>query len=101
MIYVTHYRFLGSKFIRNIWNSHCENIDDLYKSFILKESKKRNVIINPHWLNMMNHCDHHTYLSKSEYKKKYKEWNKFLKLWDFDKFIEEKCGGKKIKYNEI
>lgn len=103
MIYVT-YRYdelLESSSIKNIWNVKYSDVKKRYTDFLLLEAEKRNIIINNHWYNIMTKDMFHDHLSEDEYILKEKEWNKFLRQWDIDKFIAEKLKGQKLKYTNL
>ncbi len=64
------------------------DIKNIYNEFVYAKAKEMDIVINRHWLNIMNHEDHNTHLTKSEYKKKRKEWEKFLKQNTFLNFAK-------------
>ena len=65
------------------------------KEFLLDNAKNRNIIINPHWYNIMNYENHNFHLTKKEYKQEVKNWGKFIREWSFNNFIEVKKYGEK------
>jgi hypothetical protein len=103
MIYITykHSSFSNGTFINNVWESPYKDLEIAYRTFLREKSDELSIVINPHWGNIMNHEDHHKHLSKIEYKSKVKEWNKFIKIWNFDKFIIEHGKGVKVNYVDI
>lgn len=75
--------------ISRIWLSDHEDLEDQYREFVLKESLNRGIIINKHWLNIMNHEDHHKKMSEKEYDWAKRGWTIFLGKNNFDKFLGE------------
>ncbi len=100
MIYITHTHSIidDSTSIKAVYDSPIDNAKERYKKFMISESEKQGIVINPHWLMMMNHENHHPTLSKEEYKQKNKTWCKFSKSWTFDKFLTEHCKAVKQPY---
>ena len=90
-------------YINNLFFIGDNSIDpkEQYNEFLLEKSKELDLVINPHWYNPMNYEDHNPHISKTSYKKKCKEWERFLLKYDIDKFIENNLGGKKLDYKEI
>ena len=103
MIYVTFRKsmFDDAQLINNIWEVKENNVPQLYIDFIHEKAKEINVIINPHWLNLMNWQDHNNHLSIGEYGNKEKQWNKITRQWNIDKFISEVLHGRKQYFNEL
>ena len=90
MIYLT-YKYCSnweSTIINNVWESSFPDLEDSYKSFLLKKAKERDIVINPHWGNIMNYEDNNTHLKKSVYNKAVKEWTEYLKEMSFDNYVE-------------
>lgn len=77
------------------------DIEDEYKKFIHKEAKKRNIVINDYWYNMMNHEDYHANLSDSEYRKKEAEWIKFLAKNTLLSFVKNKLNLSVKKFRSV
>ena len=103
MIYITYRRSIfdnGSE-INAVWDVKYEDVPKLYIDFMQKKAEKKNIVINPHWLNIMNHKDHNSFLTETEYKDKSKEWKKELKQMNINKFISEILKGKKLKFENI
>lgn len=102
MLYVTYRRagFSYSCVIKNIWKVNINNVDEKYIQFMLEKAKEINVIINPHWLNIMNHKDHNSHLTEGEFKNKSQQWSKIRRQWNVDKFISEILKGIKEHYTE-
>ena len=67
-------------------------INKLYRNFVQEKAKEMDIVINKHWLNIANHKDHNTHLTKSEYNRKSKEWTKFLKQNTLLKFAKSELG---------
>lgn len=97
MIYITYKSDLDNSYIKNVWESQYVDLQSSYKAFLKKHSIKMGIIINEHWTNIMSQ-DVNNHLTKEEYKRKSKEWKRFIKEWTFDKFIEVEGKGKKMKY---
>lgn len=102
MIYITWRELYayGDSVIHNIWEIEDEDLEQQYKQFFIDRATDFNIVINPHWGNIMNRENHNTHLTEAAYKKKEKDWNKFLKLHTFDWFIED-MGGIKVKHINI
>lgn len=66
------------------------DIEDEYKKFIHKEAKKRNIVINDYWYNMMNKDNYHVNLSDLQYENKNKKWIKFLEENTLLVFVKNK-----------
>ena len=103
MIYITFRRSIidDSQTINNVWDVNYVNVEELYKEFMIDKSESMNIIINPHWLNIMNYDDHNSHISIDAYKTKSKTWSKILRQWNIDKFISEILKGRKQSYTEI
>lgn len=103
MIYVTfrNSMFDDGQLINNIWEVKENNVPQLYIDFIHEKAKEINIVINPHWLNLMNWQDHNNHLSIGEYGNKEKQWNKIRRQWNIDKFISEILHGRKQNFNEL
>lgn len=104
MIYITHEEdtSLKVKWVKNVWETKLEDAEERYKKFIIQTAKdKFHIVINPNWLNIMNYEDHHNLLEKNDYNQRQKSWNKFLKEWSFDKFMEEIIEAKKVDFKNI
>ena len=76
MIYVTYRNsYLGGrKVVKNIWSVDCEDVEQRYIEFMREKAHEINIVINPHWLNIMNWKDHNNHLSIEEYREKTKAW---------------------------
>ena len=98
MIYVTTKYSEDYNDVVNIWDVNFDNVEELYKKFIMDKSIEMNIVINNHWLNIMYYEPFHPHLTKTEYNNLSKKWKKFLRLWDKDKFISEKLNGVKIEF---
>ena len=103
MIYITykHCSFSNGTHVNNVWESQYSDLEIAYKTFLKEMAHELNIVINPHWRNIMNYEDHNKHLTKEEYKLKSKEWKRILKLCTFDAFIEAHGKGKKLKYIDI
>lgn len=49
----------------------------------------------------MSYEDHHNLLKRKDYNKRKKDWNKFLKEYSFDKFLEEIIDAKKLEFRSV
>ncbi len=103
MIVITYRydRLMETSFIKNVWEVSYSDVEKLFLTFICAEAEKREIVCNPHWKNIMNHKDHHPHLTEEEYKQKEKEWKKYLRMWNVDKYIAEILKGTKLNYEEI
>lgn len=103
MIYITYRNsnFDDSRTVHNVWSVKCDNVEEQYIEFMNEKAKKINIIINPHWLNIMNWQDHNNHLNIDEYSIKEKQWDKIKKQWTIDKFISEILKGNKENYCNI
>ena len=101
MIYITTTYSEDYLHIQNVWEVNNDNVEELYKNFIMETSIEMNIVINKHWLNIMNYDNYHTHLTKTEYNNLSKKWKKILRLWNKDKFISEKLNGKKLEFKSL
>lgn len=104
MIYITYTQdeFISGHSVKNVWETIIDDAEDSYKRFIAQNAKDRfHIVINPHWLNIMNYKDYHNLLEIDDYNKKRKEWNKFLKEYSFDKYLEEIVNAKKLEFRSV
>lgn len=102
IIYLT-YRdddFSGLK-MHNVWSVNCSNVVEQYINFMHEKASELNIIINPHWCNIMNYEDHNSHLSIDEYESKVKQWRKIKRQWNIDKFISEILKGTKEQFTSI
>lgn len=85
--------------IDSVWEVDADDVEERYKKWMIDfATDVRKIVINPHWLNMMNHKDHHPHLSAEEYKQKEKSWEKFLNSRTIEWYIKEKLKGKRLNY---
>ena len=103
MIYISYRnsKFDNSLTINNVWEVNCNNVQEKYIEFMHEKAKEINVVINPHWLDIMNWQDHNNHLSIGEYGNKEKQWNKIKRQWNVDRFISEILKGRKLQYESI
>ena len=103
MIYITYRNsnFDNSLSVNNVWSVKQDNVEEKYIEFMHEKAKEINVVINSHWLNIMNWKDHNNHLSIVEYRNKEKQWNKIRRQWNIDKFISEILKGKKEHYRSV
>lgn len=66
-----------------------------------KKAAELNIVINPHWLNIMNRQDHNKHLSIGEYRDKKRQWAKIRRQWNVDKFISEVLMGRKERFRNL
>lgn len=102
MIYITHkYSDISeSHVINNVWEVS-DDVEKLYKEFMLSKATEIDLIINPYWYNEMNHKDNNTHLSSEEYKEKVKQWKKIRRQWNIDKYINDVLRGCKLEFKEL
>jgi len=101
MIAITykHDMFGEEKYIKNVWSVKVNNPKALYLDYMIGRSEKEfGIVINPHWLNIMDWQKCNSHLKESEYIDKSKEWKKFLRRFDIDWYIQEILGGVKQVY---
>ena len=73
-----------------------------YKDYIQTLAKEGyNLVVNPHWLNVMDYELHNSHLNKSDYNRSKKDWNKLLKTYNISNFILEELGGKELEFKTI
>lgn len=101
MIYITIGNTGDYNHIANVWQVDVDNVEELYKQFILDKSIEMNIIIHPYRLNMMNYNDHNSHLTKTEYNNLSKKWKKFQHLWNKDKFISDELNGIKLEFKSL
>ena len=99
MIVITQDHDYESTNIRNVWEVNSNNPEQDYKDFIIRFAQNNfQIEINPHWLNIMNHKDHHPNLSEAEYKEKVNQWGEFLRRWTIENYLEKILHANKIEY---
>lgn len=91
----------GFNYVKSVWDVDCDDVESAYKDFMIKSSEEMNIVINPHWLNVMNHDIHNSHLDEEEFKTLVKKWEGFLRDWSIEKFIEKKLDGVKIEYKTL
>ena len=103
MIYVTYQNsyFDRRKVVKNIWNVDYEDAEQRYIEFMKEKAHEINIVINPHWLNIMNWKDHNNHLSIDEYREKEQQWAKIRRQWNVDKFISEVLRGWKERFKNL
>ena len=77
------------------------NIEKKYKEFILEKAKERGIVINNHWLNIMNYPDYHSHLSIKEYDKASRGWSIFLKRNTLLKFVKSELNLTTIDFKDV
>ena len=93
------YTIIKDEIVVSVWESTYSDLKERYSKFLMEESLKLNIVINPHWHNIMDYDKFHKhYLSLEEFKKLKKDWYNVLKNWRFEKFIELKGDGKKLEF---
>jgi len=101
MIFITnrYCQFTEGTNINNVWEVNSNNPEQDYKNFMISAAKENfQIEINPHWLNMMNHKDHHPHLSSREYLKLLSLWEKYSKLWTIETYLEKVLHANKVEY---
>lgn len=103
MMYVTYRNsyFDRRKVVNNIWNVDYEDVEQRYIEFMRERAHEINIVINPHWLNIMNWKDHNNHLSIEEYREKEQQWAKIRRQWNVDKFISEVLRGRKERFRNL
>ena len=103
MIYITYRNstFDDGSIVNNIWELSSDDVEESYKLFMAQKAEESGIVHNPHWLNIMNRENYHPDLTQEEYKQKEKAWNKVLKQWRIDRYIEEVLKGRKLEYKQI
>lgn len=103
MMYVTYRNsyFDRRKVVNNIWNVDYEDVEQRYIEFMRERAREINIVINPHWLNIMNWKDHNDHLSIEEYREKEQQWAKIRRQWNVDKFISEVLRGRKERFRNL
>jgi len=91
----------GRKVVKNIWSVDCEDVEQRYIEFMREKAREINIVINPHWLNIMNWKDHNNHLSIEEYREKERQWAKIRRQWNVDKFISEVLRGWKERFRNL
>jgi len=86
---------------RRVFISKDSKVKKKYKWYILKIADKHNVVINPHWYNVMDHKLHNSHLSEEEFKKIDKKWDKVLKQHSFAFFAANVLKLEEIKNIKI
>lgn len=101
MIYVRekYDSYMDYRYIENVYEIDNDDIEEEYKQHIQSLADNIGVIINPHWLNLMNWTNHHPHLTKTEYNRLHKQWNKILKNNPLSKYILDN-GGKILTYKQ-
>ena len=78
------------------------DVEQQYKDYIQTLAKEGyNLVVNPHWLNVMDYELHNSHLTKSDYNRNKKAWNKLLKVYNISNFILEELGGKELEFKTI
>ena len=103
MIYITYENsyFDNRRTVKNVWDVGCYNVEELYIEFMKEKAHEINIVINPHWLNIMNWKDHNNHLSIEEYREKEQQWAKIRRQWNVDKFISEVLRGRKERFMNL
>lgn len=88
--------------VNSIWEVNSPDVEQEYKDFVLdKATNWFEITVNPHWLNIMNHKDHHPTLSVGEYKLRKKAYEKWLKRNNLEWYIEEVKEGEKLNFETL
>lgn len=103
MIYITYRKSIANDglMVNNVWSINSSTVQEDYILFMQEKAKEINVVINPHWLNIMNWQDHNQHLTIGEYSNKQNQWKKILRQWNIDKFISEVLKGRKERYIDV
>ena len=90
MIYVieTYDEVYFDSHISNVYETEID-IEKEYSNLLNNAAREFDITINPHHPTvMMNHINHHPHLTKEEYNKRLKKWNKFVNENNIISFIE-------------
>lgn len=87
--------------IDSLWQVDCDDAHERYKQFMLDKAKEINLVVNPHYLNVMNYKDHNKHLTLSEYQNACVVWRDIIKTKSFKYYLKDVLGAEKIKYKEI
>jgi len=98
MIYITNKYSDDYNHIQNVWQVDVDNAEELYLKFMIDKSIEMNIIVNPHWLNIMDYTKCNSHLTKNDYNILSKKWKKFLHSWNLDRYIFEKLHGTKLDF---
>jgi len=102
MVYIVEKRDeFDEGYTDSVWEVGSEDVENKYSRFMQKKASPMGITINPHWLNIMNHEDHHSDLSEKEYKLKSKAWDKIRREWPIERFLEEVLGGKRLEFKRL
>lgn len=88
MLYITkRYVCETLSFVNAVYESPFEDLKEQYRAELVGIAKADDLIVNPHHPTIpMNH-NHNSHLTKEEYNKKIKHWDKFTYKFTFDFFI--------------
>ena len=84
--------------IIGVYQVYSDDVEKEYLKFMLQKATELNLVVNPHWLMVMNYELHNSHLTKTEYNKKSKEWVKIRRQWNIAKFICDLLNGHKLDY---
>lgn len=103
MIYIIQKQdqFDPETYISEVYESDMEDAEQLYRDFMIELASEIGCVINEHWLNIMNHENHHPEMSKEQHREKAKQWNLTLKSIPFTVFLKQHCGGKQVEYTKV
>jgi hypothetical protein len=88
-------------FVNSVWVVNVDNVEEQYKNFLLKKANEIGATVNPYWFDLLNREEFHSHLTPEEYENLKKDWEKVLKTWHIEKFIENILGGSRQKFKEI
>lgn len=101
MIYITHYYSDNFRHIKNVWEVSDSDVKKAYNEYLQSYALFLDIVINPHWYNIMDWEKFHPELTKQQYKAKEKLWKKYLKTNNIDWFIENILNGTKLNFKEL
>lgn len=87
--------------VDSVWDVPCKDVKESYNLFMRAKADEMRIVVNEHWLNIMNRKDHHPHLSSEEYKQKEKEWNKILRRWNIKRYINDVLKGYKLEFETL
>ena len=102
MIYLVreHNDFMEHKVVTSVWDVDHQDAERAYKEYMLGEAEEINLVINPHWLNVMDYINNNSHLDFDDYLAKKSFFQKFRERNPIDKFLEN-IGGRRLKYIEV
>lgn len=85
----------------SVWDVDVDDVKELYLDFMLSEALSFNLVVNSHYLNVMDFEKLNSHLTLEEFNKKSKEWRKYLRKYNIQWFIKEKLVGVQLEYKKV